>query len=582
MKTRWILLILTVLFLWALVSRFTQLEQLKNTLQHGQWTWILAALVSQVLYFAVFTASYQAAFATLDIQTRTRDLIPVTLGALFVNLVVPAGIAGGTALFAQDLRRRGQPATRTATGILLQLAADFAAFTFILIPGLIYLFIEHDLKTYEIIAALLLLLLTTGLSGVLLLGIWSPSRVHRIFELLYRTANWLSYRARHAPILAEDWAQKNAAEFEQAALAAAGHRPRLIRTVGAALLAHLIDIATLYILFLAFNQPISPGVLVAGYAMGVLFLVVSITPQGIGIVEGVMALTFTSLGITGAVATTVVLAFRGLTFWIPMLLGFFAVQRMGMFSPPQRALTEAWGVRFAAILVGLMGIINVLSAVTPSLAERLIILERYSPLEIQRGGHLTAALAGFGLLMLAGSLLRRKHVAWIMTQALLGLSIVSHMIKGLDYEEALLASGLMLVLWRMRDHFHARSDSPSVEQGLRVLIGAFLFTLAYGVSGFFLLDRHYSVNFGFWDALRQTVVMFTQFYDPGLTPITRFGRFFADSIYVVGASTFAYAGLMLLRPMFVRRPATREERLRAQKIVEASSHSSLGRLLLFD
>ena len=140
----------------------------------------------------------------------------------------------------------------------------------------------------------------------------------------------------------------------------------------------------------------------------------------------------------------------------------------------------------------------------------------------------------------------------------------------------------MVILWRMRDEFHARSDPPSIQQGLRVLAGAFIFTLAYGVSGFFLLDRHYNVNFGFWAALRQTIVMFTEFYNPGLTPVTRFGRFFADSIYIVGAATFTYAGLMLLRPIFVRHTATDEERQQAQRIVEQYGHSSLARFLLFD
>jgi phosphatidylglycerol lysyltransferase len=582
MNKRWMLLALTVLFLWVVVSRFTELEQLRHTLQQGQWAWILAALLSQAIYFIVFTASYQAAFATLDIPTRTRDLIPVTLGALFVNMVVPAGIAGGTALFAQDLARRGKPTTRTATGILLQLIADFSSFTFILVPGLIYLFFEHDLKVYEIAAAIILLLLTVGLSIILMLGIWKPDWLHRIIDLTQLTANRLSNRLRHSSILAENWAQKNAEEFNHAAIAVTGHPARLMGTVGISFLAHLFDIATLYILFRAFNQPVGLGTLIAGYAMGILFWIVSITPQGIGVVEGVMALTFTSLGIPGAVATTVVLAFRGLTFWIPMLVGFFAIQRMQIFGPAQRTLTEAWGVRFAAILVALMGIINVLSAVTPSLAERLAILEQVSPLEVQRGGHLTAALAGFGLLALAGNLSRRKRVAWIMTMVILGLSIISHMLKGLDYEESVLAGALIVMLWQMRNQFHARSDAPSIQQGLRVLAGAFLFTLAYGVSGFFLLDRHYSVNFGFWDALRQTVVMFTEFYDPGLIPVSRFGRFFADSIYIVGAATFAYAGLMLLRPIFVRESATVEERLQAQKIVERHGHSSLARFLLFD
>lgn len=76
--------------------------------------------------------------------------------------------------------------------------------------------------------------------------------------------------------------------------------------------------------------------------------------------------------------------------------------------------------------------------------------------------------------------------------------------------------------------------------------------------------------------------MFTQFYDPGLVPITRFGRFFAYSIYIVGSATLTYAGFMLLRPIFVREPATKAERLHAQKIVEQYGHSSLARFLLFN
>jgi phosphatidylglycerol lysyltransferase len=251
-------------------------------------------------------------------------------------------------------------------------------------------------------------------------------------------------------------------------------------------------------------------------------------------------------------------------------------------SPNQRTLTETWGVRFAAILVALMGVINVFSAATPSLADRMKLLEAFSPLEVRHGGHLTAALAGFALLMLAGSLARRKRVAWLLTLGLLGISAISHLIKGLDYEEALLAGGMMVMLWLMRAHFHADSDRPSIRQGLWTLAGATLFTLAYGVVGFFLLDRHYSVNFGFWDALRQTVIMFTQFYDPGLVPVTRFGKFFSDSIYIVGAATFSYAGVMLLRPVFLREPATDKERAQAKAIVEKYGHSSLARFLLFN
>lgn len=248
----------------------------------------------------------------------------------------------------------------------------------------------------------------------------------------------------------------------------------------------------------------------------------------------------------------------------------------------QRALTEIWGVRFAAIVVAIMGAVNVFSAITPALQWRFNVVEKYLPLEVLHGGRITAALAGFALLVLANNLARRKRVAWVLTLIVLALSIVSHLLKGLDYEEATLAAVLMIVLIVMRARFHARSDAPSLRQGLRVLVGAAFFTLIYGALGFWLLDNHYSVNFSFINALRQTAAMFVQFYDPGLEPTTRFARFFADSIYVIGATTFAYAGLMLLRPVFYRQPASQDERNRAREIVVNFGRSSLARLTLMN
>jgi uncharacterized membrane protein YbhN (UPF0104 family) len=66
MKKRWIFLVLTVLFLWVVVSRFTELKQLETTLAGGQWTWVLAAIFSQMVFYTVFSASYQSLFLPVD------------------------------------------------------------------------------------------------------------------------------------------------------------------------------------------------------------------------------------------------------------------------------------------------------------------------------------------------------------------------------------------------------------------------------------------------------------------------------------------------------------------------------------
>src|ERR1041385_6770785 len=248
----------------------------------------------------------------------------------------------------------------------------------------------------------------------------------------------------------------------------------------------------------------------------------------------------------------------------------------------QLAISEENLVRAVALLTAVMGVIDVLSAVTPSVMSRLRLLAEYSLFTVRAGGHLASALAGFALLLLSVSLWRRKQVGWLLTLSILIVSIPIHLLKGLDYEEATFATVLTILLVYLRPHFHARSDPPSIRQGLNILLAALIFTLIYGVVGFYLLDRHFKVHFGFWDAVRQTIVMFTQFYDPGLQPITGFGRYFAASIYIISVATIGYALLMLLRPVLNRRPLTEEERMRAWEIVRAHGRTSLARLALLD
>jgi phosphatidylglycerol lysyltransferase len=248
----------------------------------------------------------------------------------------------------------------------------------------------------------------------------------------------------------------------------------------------------------------------------------------------------------------------------------------------KKFISEIAVVKSISLLTAATGIVNVLSAVTPSFTDRLKLLELYLPFGVSHGGHLTSALAGFALLLLALGLWRRKHVGWILTVTILGISIPVHLIKGLDYEEALLTALLLILLIVTRRHFYARSDVPSVRAGLFALLASLGFTLAYGVLGFFLLDRHFQINFGFWDAVRQTIIMFVAFYDPGLQPITGFGKYFADSIYMVGTVTSAYAFFMLLRPVLIRLLPSMDEQSRAWEIVRAYGRSSLARYTLLD
>lgn len=238
------------------------------------------------------------------------------------------------------------------------------------------------------------------------------------------------------------------------------------------------------------------------------------------------------------------------------------------------------GLWSASLLTALVGVVNLLSSVTPNLYGRNHFLKQFLPFEIRAGGHVFAALIGFILLTLATNLLRRKRIAWVITVTLLVLSIISHIFKGLDYEESLLSGVLLIQLIAMRHVFTARSDRPSIARGVRVLMGALLFTLAYGTIGFYLLDGKFTENFNWSEAIIQTLAMFFTEDNWGLQPKSRFGDFFANSIYIIAACTFAYALFSILQPVFLRSKAAPEERQKAKEIIENYGCSSLASFAL--
>jgi len=262
----------------------------------------------------------------VEVESRLRHLIAVSLAAVFVNTVTPTVGSAGIALFVNDASRRGQSAARATAGTLLVSVADFCAFVLVLTAGLVYLFIKHDLKFYEITAAIILFLLTSGQASALILGLWRPTLLQRFLALLQRIINQPALWLKRRPMLADGWSRKNTADFRSAAISIKTHPRRLFQTLVAALGMYLASLACLCALFLAFRQPLKFGVMVAGYAMGVLFSSVSIIPQGIGVVEGTMTLVFTSLGIPSGAAIVITLAFRGLSLWLPLVPGFLLLR----------------------------------------------------------------------------------------------------------------------------------------------------------------------------------------------------------------------------------------------------------------
>lgn len=146
--------------------------------------------------------------------------------------------------------------------------------------------------------------------------------------------------------------------------------------------------------------------------------------------------------------------------------------------------------RVVAGLVGGGGVLMMLSSASPMLHARLLLLRHIVPLPLVEAGQLTAALSGLVLLVLARGIARGYRAAFRATMTLLALAACASILKGFDYEEALVLGAIGVVAWSQSALFDRPSHGDWLEGPDLVL----LFAAVAAFVTFGILSHHVSAR----------------------------------------------------------------------------------------
>jgi lysyl-tRNA synthetase class 2 len=146
-----------------------------------------------------------------------------------------------------------------------------------------------------------------------------------------------------------------------------------------------------------------------------------------------------------------------------------------------------WGATWAARVAALLGLISLLSAIFPPMHRRLqLVLELLPAFAPQVAAGATAAI-GLLMLSLAAGLRRRKRRAWQVAVGASAALAALHLVKGLDFEEAVLAVGALALLLVTRSAFTGVPDPRSSRRVGLVLTASLGLATAAGL-GVLLVD----------------------------------------------------------------------------------------------
>lgn len=321
-----VLLLLGIMFI---ITNFAEVEAVVDTLRRGDWIFLALGIFIQIIWMVNVAASYRAIYRALGVDEKIGTLFIQAAAANFVNVVTTSGGMGGATIFIAEAKRKGLSSARATLVSVLFALFEYLGFLCVLAIGIAVLFRRNNLNTPEIAATAILIAITTLITFLLYLGMKSAQSLGNALSWIARQINRLLHPFIHRNYLSE----KRGYEF---ALDAAGglreirnNPKKLIFPAALALSNKALLISIFFLIFLAFEVPFTPGTLIAGFSIGWLFTLVSPTPAGVGVVEGVLTLALRSMFIPLGSAAVITLAYRGITFWLPLIYGLIALRLLG-------------------------------------------------------------------------------------------------------------------------------------------------------------------------------------------------------------------------------------------------------------
>jgi phosphatidylglycerol lysyltransferase len=236
------------------------------------------------------------------------------------------------------------------------------------------------------------------------------------------------------------------------------------------------------------------------YLIAVAAGLVSGVPGGLGVFESILILLLPGAPPHQMLASIV--AYRVIYYVLPFLCALVILaareahlqQRLlGRGLDWLRAWAKAVAPQALAIAAFLSGAVLIFSGATPAADDRLRSLRHFVPLPLLEISHLVGSAVGVALLLLARGLQQRMDAAWHVTVLLLGVGIAASLIKGFDFEEALLLTAIVGAMLMAKDRFSRRASLLEGRFSVPWLVAVALVVLCSVWLGLFSFrDQQYS------------------------------------------------------------------------------------------
>lgn len=309
-----------------LIIQLGQFQEFLTVIRQVNLYILLGVLVLRALYYLANTKYLETYLKIFRHRPAFKDLFKSVLVMNFADSVFPSAGFSGIAVLRGSLRKYGiSPHTSTVA------QAFYRAFTGIsyialLVGSLIFLFFSQNIEMVSfrliLVALLVMLVVSFVIAGLLL----NKKISYRVAFWLTRPLNWGLKKIKKNSLSRQQLDQllgklySSIAEFRN-------DWKKLLRPFGWTFISLVIDVSSLYLVFVALGQFPNPGVVSAAFIIAMSISIFSVFTSGVGVFELGLVSVLVALGLNFDISFSASIIYRIIAFWLFIPVGLFFYKR---------------------------------------------------------------------------------------------------------------------------------------------------------------------------------------------------------------------------------------------------------------
>lgn len=299
-----------------------------HSLKGGDYVYFAVALLLMALNIYLFSKSLVISFRLANVDIHVLKMIKYFLITLTLGIMTPLGSTGSSAYIIKRLKSKFKvPIVNSFLGFLINLFFVNVVFIVIALVGISYLALAHVLTGDEWLAFLLevgyLILIIVFIVGIT----YFPTQLIAVIRFVSSRFHFLL--RKHGSL---DRYVPSIARLHNLMQAVLEKKKLLIKNLWITVFYYLSLLLILYLLAVAFHINISFPYIIIIFTIITAVTIVSPTPQGIGFAEGFTQLVANSLNINPSHSFLLIMSYRLVTLWIPVLTGAVVLQFEKLFK----------------------------------------------------------------------------------------------------------------------------------------------------------------------------------------------------------------------------------------------------------